>query len=98
MNESIDESERVSDQPIQTDLAQQIEQCERNARVLIDRLREKEQKAVALENKLAEKEVELARITNTFGWRLLSHYGPIKYRLLLPAYRRLQRLFSYKTR
>lgn len=32
---------------------------------------------------------QLERMTRTLGWRLLSLYGPIKYRYLLPIYRRL---------
>lgn len=43
-------------------------------------------------------QTELANMTNSLGWRLLSNYGPIKYRFVLPAYRRLQKLFSGKTR
>lgn len=80
-----------------TSFAKQIEQYPRNIEVLIDRIKEKEQNEVGMENKLAAKEFELARITNTLGWRLLSYYGPIKYRFLLPVYRRLRNLFSNKT-
>ena len=36
---------------------------------------------------LSAKETELTRITSSLGWRLLSHYGRLKYRYLLPAYR-----------
>ena len=38
---------------------------------------------------LTEKETQLRRITSSFGWRLLSSYGRIKYRYLLPVYRLL---------
>lgn len=79
-------------------LVQQIEESERSSEELVDRIRTQEQRAVTLENNLAAKEHELARLTNTFGWRLLSRYGPIKYRFVLPAYRRLQKLFSAKPR
>ena len=64
----------------------------------LDSMPRNEQNVVALEKDLADKKAELARVTNTLGWRLLSRYGPIKYRLVLPAYRRLQKLISHKTR
>jgi hypothetical protein len=38
---------------------------------------------------LSAKEAQLMRITNSLGWRLLSRYGRIKYRYLLPVYRTL---------
>lgn len=38
---------------------------------------------------LAEKEAELEKITNSIGWRVLSRYGRVKYRFLLPIYRAL---------
>src|SRR5687768_5516050 len=34
---------------------------------------------------LAEKDAQLQRILNTFGWRILSRYGRFKYGVLLPA-------------
>lgn len=54
------------------------------------------QKAVELAQELAVTRADLAKITNTLGWRLLSRYGKIKYRLLLPAYKQLKRLFRSK--
>ena len=42
-----------------------------------------------LSAQLADTETQLKRIRATLGWRLLSHYGPIKYRFLLPVYRLL---------
>jgi O-antigen biosynthesis protein len=41
-------------------------------------------------SQLEEKEQQLQKITSTRGWRLLSHYGRIKHRFLLPAYRALR--------
>jgi len=101
-------SDNSGDQEISGILLPQIDDCSRNAQGLLNRFRDKEdeavalqsqlaakeQEAVALELKLSEKELELERITNTLGWRLLSRYGPIKYRFVLPAYRRLQRLLN----
>jgi hypothetical protein len=44
--------------------------------------------------KLAEREAELKRITDSLGWRLLSRYGKVKYRFLLPAYKGISRIFG----
>jgi glycosyl transferase family 4 len=57
---------------------------------------ESKQKAGELAGELATKSAALARMTNTLGWRLLSRYGKIKYRFLLPAYKQLRRLFRSK--
>ena len=48
--------------------------------------REKETVDV-LSAQLLDTETQLKRIKDTLGWRLLSHYGRIKYRFLLPVYR-----------
>lgn len=45
-----------------------------------------------LEQNLSARDRELDRITRSIGWRLLSRYGRIKYRYLLPIYRRLNLL------
>lgn len=39
---------------------------------------------------IGEREAELNKITASLGWRLLSRYGRIKYRYLLPIYRLLR--------
>ncbi len=39
----------------------------------------------ATQSILAEKDAQLQRIVNTFGWRVLSRYGRFKYGVLLPA-------------
>lgn len=44
----------------------------------------------ALSEELSATETQLERITDSFGWRLLSRYGRIKHRYLLPFYRRLR--------
>lgn len=45
-----------------------------------------------LQQHLSARDLELARITRSLGWRLLSRYGKIKYRYLLPLYRALNLL------
>lgn len=35
---------------------------------------------------------QLLRMTSSLGWRLLRRYGPIKYRVVLPAFQRIRRL------
>jgi GT2 family glycosyltransferase len=44
------------------------------------------------EQHLGETQLELEKIKRSFGWRLLSRYGRIKYRYLLPLYRKLNLL------
>jgi glycosyltransferase involved in cell wall biosynthesis/GT2 family glycosyltransferase/uncharacterized coiled-coil protein SlyX len=46
----------------------------------------------SLEQHLSARDLELTRITRSLGWRLLSCYGRIKYRYLLPLYRKLNLL------
>jgi hypothetical protein len=53
------------------------------------RLAVKETEIVRINSSLREKEVQLERITKSLGWRLLSYYGPIKYKVLLPAFKRI---------
>jgi hypothetical protein len=43
---------------------------------------------------LSATQMELERLRNTFGWRLLSRYGPIKHRFVLPAYHRIKKLLK----
>jgi len=47
--------------------------------------------------RLAERETQLERMTNSLGWRLLSYYGPIKYRFVLPAYKSIKKAFKVRT-
>jgi len=71
-----------------------IESCHASETArLEEQVSESRQKAAELAGELAIKGADLAKITNTLGWRLLSRYGKIKYRFLLPAYKQLQRLF-----
>jgi GT2 family glycosyltransferase/exopolysaccharide biosynthesis predicted pyruvyltransferase EpsI len=43
----------------------------------------------AREAQIGSKDAELDRIRGSLGWRLLSRYGRIKYRYLMPLYRRM---------
>jgi Glycosyltransferase Family 4 len=54
---------------------------------------ESRKQALELTGEVAIRNAELSKITRTLGWRLLSRYGKIKYRFLLPAYEQLQRMF-----
>jgi GT2 family glycosyltransferase/glycosyltransferase involved in cell wall biosynthesis len=73
-------------------LASALEEKERELRGLASRLSSHERAAQIVSIRLVEKEAELNRIKSTLGWRLLSLYGPIKYRYLLPVYRFLNLL------
>jgi GT2 family glycosyltransferase/glycosyltransferase involved in cell wall biosynthesis len=48
-----------------------------------------ERQIQVLSSHLDHKDNELKKITNSIGWRLLSRYGWVKYRYLLPIYRLL---------
>jgi GT2 family glycosyltransferase len=48
----------------------------------------------ATKHVLIQKENELDKIMGTLGWRLLSHYGPVKYRYVLPLVIRLRKLLG----
>jgi hypothetical protein len=54
--------------------------------------------ALDLTLRLAEKEAQLEKISKTLGWRVLSYYGPIKFRFVLPAYKAIDKLFGTKLR
>ena len=43
-----------------------------------------------LKSELFAKQNEINKITNTLGWRLLTRYGRVKYRYLLPLLRMLR--------
>lgn len=67
---------------------------ERDVQALSSHVAEKEQQVQTLLSQLAEKERQFERITSTLGWRILSRYGRIKYRYLLPVYRLLGLMLS----
>jgi GT2 family glycosyltransferase len=52
-------------------------------------LTESREKNGLLSEQLLVKEQEVDRMTRSFGWRLLSRYGRLKYQYLLPVYRML---------
>jgi len=56
-------------------------------RLLKEQLNENEEARHMLALQLTVKAAQLERMTSTLGWRLLSLYGPFKYRYLLPVYR-----------
>ena len=56
-----------------------------------------EEKLRVLSTQLLDNETQLQRIRNTLGWRLLSRYGRIKHRYLLPIYRQVGQLFVKST-
>jgi hypothetical protein len=47
-----------------------------------------------LERELEQANAELGQIKRSVGWRLLSLYGPVKYRVVLPLYRRVAGFFG----
>jgi hypothetical protein len=63
-------------------LRSRLEQVEND-----NRLEQLSNQLATKEAQLVAAETELKRISNSLGWRLLSRYGPIKYKYLLPLYR-----------
>jgi hypothetical protein len=72
-------------------LSQQQQQFLREQQLIL-----REQQLILREQQLLKKvdeiESELARIKHTLGWRLLTYYGKLKYRYLLPIYNLAGRL------
>lgn len=56
-----------------------------------------EERVRVLSTQLLDTETELQRIRDTLGWRLLSRYGRIKHRHLLPIYRLFGQVFGKST-
>ncbi len=69
---------------------------ESEAARLEEQVSDARRKVADLAGELEIKGADLAKIANSLGWRLLSRYGKIKHRFLLPAYRYLQRLLRRK--
>ena len=65
------------------------ERLEGSNAILSQQLAKKENARQALAGRLAETEAELRKIVNSIGWQILSRYGRVKYRYLLPVYRAL---------
>ena len=84
---SINSQERP--EQIVESLSSQIAEKEAALRALSAQAAEAEQKVRSLTAELAAKDYELRRVTNSLAWRLMSGYGRIKYRYLLPIYRAL---------
>ena len=61
-------------------------ECEQHEQQLAN----KEGVIQGLSSTLASKEAQLENITSSLGWRLLSRYGLLKHRFLLPLYRRIR--------
>jgi GT2 family glycosyltransferase len=57
-------------------------------------LQEKEEALSRLRQLTAQNEAQLARMTNTLGWRLLSYYGPVKYSFILPIVNWIRGIFN----
>src|SRR5262249_54392297 len=59
---------------------------------LAPQIRQMEMEKLSLQRELLVRTADLERIKRSFAWRLLSRYGRIKYRYLLPIYRLLRLL------
>jgi len=91
--------------PILDELNRQQEQLARQGELLIKYLEQDSRAAEhrigaahdeiadSLRRELQERQDELERIRSSVGWRLLRKYGPIKYRVVLPAATTLKKLW-----
>lgn len=70
-----------------TQLRSRLDQVESNNRGLTESLATEQERLAVERQRLIAAEAELKKISNSLGWRLLSLYGPIKYKYLLPLYR-----------
>lgn len=71
-------------------MAEKVAEREQAVGTLQAQVATKEQTIRVVSEQIATKDAHIERITSTLGWRLLSYFGPIKYRLLLPLYRLLK--------
>lgn len=69
------------------DLARRLAEKDRALQRLESQATQSEENARRMSAQLLDTETQLKRITNTLGWRLLSRYGPIKYKYVLPVFR-----------
>ena len=92
--------ELVKDEDMVRALAKQLSERDKALQIVSSQLGE-QNRALQLQLKIADETVDLLaaqllntknqlqQVENTLGWRLLSYYGPIKHRFLLPMYRLL---------
>lgn len=78
-----------ADQAMNSMAAQSTEENER----LVMQIALLESASKELRSSVEAKDTELKRITNSLAWRLVNHYGPIKYRFALPFYQGVRKLF-----
>ncbi|HKY05000.1 MAG TPA: glycosyltransferase, partial [Blastocatellia bacterium] len=71
-------------------LSTELAQKEDSFRDAEARLRQAEHRLSQISGELLEKDRQLQRITRSLAWRVLSRYGRIKHRFLLPPYRRVR--------
>jgi glycosyltransferase involved in cell wall biosynthesis/GT2 family glycosyltransferase len=77
--------EELSRQQVQTE--QSLHTTEQSLQTTEQSLQTTVAELTETQNALSDSQAHLERITQSFGWRLLSLYGPIKYRYLLPFFR-----------
>lgn len=71
-----------------------LEVSEQRSTELEQQLRQSEQVRGELEKQLAAATAQLGRINRTLGWRIVSWFGPVKHRFLIPAYKQLKKLLT----
>ena len=98
----------VARRPIGSEKTERVVELENENKALLKRMAETELKILAIKReRLAQEEfishlqhevttarAELAQIHRTLGWRLLSKYGPVKYKIILPALNAVRHLLK----
>lgn len=85
LSQSQEDRRRAAD--LSESLKKQVETLNKAIPPLQDDLERSERKNELLLAQLSAKADELDQITQSLGWRVLSRYGKLKYRHLLPLYR-----------
>jgi hypothetical protein len=76
-------------------LCQQVTSLNQQVAELTQELASTQADLSRAQSELVYKQEALARIKQTLGWRLLSIWGPVKYRALIPAWNRMKKIVPW---
>jgi len=80
----------VNREQLAQEIASELREKQQSIETLLTQVSEKQKSIESLSSHVSLLDAQLKRMTNTLGWRLLSVYGKIKYRYLLPVHRRIR--------
>jgi hypothetical protein len=76
-------------------LCQQVTSLNQQVAELTQELASTQADLSRAQSELVYRQEALARIKQTLGWRLLSIWGPVKYRALIPAWNRMKKIVPW---